>query len=328
MTIGLLSLDKLKLQIKVQVGTEDEKEAANKILPVIAKHHFLLCTLLLFNALANECLPIFLDAVFPSWAAIVISISFVLLCGEIIPNALFTGPNQLMIAARFISLVYFLEFIFFPVAYPLGKLLDVVLGHEEDDNLNRDELAALVQIIRQNGTAAAKDVMAKNIEKNRIKGKQTAGSDSNSGDRNRLSSVEVFNKNDVNLSQTEVNVITGALSLTKMNAKSICIPYSTINMLSIDQILDEVSIEVIDRCGHSRLPVFKGPPEARDIIGYLLVKKLVKLNPEKAIPLRSLMPLSAPIVIGAAQTLLEVLSTFQTSQGHMALVSEYPEELK
>ena len=60
MTIGLLSLDKLKLQIKVQVGTKDEKEAAGKILPVIKHHHYLLCTLLLFNALANECLPIFL----------------------------------------------------------------------------------------------------------------------------------------------------------------------------------------------------------------------------------------------------------------------------
>lgn len=159
MTIGLLSLDKLKLQIKLQVGTEKEKEAASKILPVIANHHFLLCTLLLFNALANETLPIFLDELLPTFAAVIVSVTFVLLCGEIIPNAIFTGPDQLTIAARFINLVLFLEFIFFPLAYPLGKLLDRILGHEDDENLNRDELTALVQIIRNNGVSAANELM-------------------------------------------------------------------------------------------------------------------------------------------------------------------------
>ena len=51
-----------------------------RILPLIENHHFLLCTLLLFNALANEALPIFLDAVLPAWAAghILIIISLIL----------------------------------------------------------------------------------------------------------------------------------------------------------------------------------------------------------------------------------------------------------
>lgn len=102
--MGLLSLDSLKLRVKLLVGTESEKIAAKRhdnelfvfqsqnhkykrnnvinlrILPLIENHHFLLCTLLLFNALANEALPIFLDAVLPAWAAghILIIISLIL----------------------------------------------------------------------------------------------------------------------------------------------------------------------------------------------------------------------------------------------------------
>ena len=45
-----------------------------RILPLIENHHFLLCTLLLFNAAANEALPIFLDAIMPAWAAGITSI--------------------------------------------------------------------------------------------------------------------------------------------------------------------------------------------------------------------------------------------------------------
>jgi hypothetical protein len=42
---------------------EREKAYAQKIMPLVSRHHLLLVTLLLFNAVANECLPIFLDEV-------------------------------------------------------------------------------------------------------------------------------------------------------------------------------------------------------------------------------------------------------------------------
>lgn len=103
MTTGLLSIDTLKLKIKAQIGTAKEKMYAARILPVLNNHHFLLCTLLIYNAAATEALPIFLDALVPSWAAVAISVTLVLLFGEVIPTALFTGPNQMAIAANFIG---------------------------------------------------------------------------------------------------------------------------------------------------------------------------------------------------------------------------------
>jgi len=59
---GLLSLDITKLEIKSITGTDREKSAAVCVLPIIKQHHLLLVTLLLFNSLANETLPIFLGA--------------------------------------------------------------------------------------------------------------------------------------------------------------------------------------------------------------------------------------------------------------------------
>ena len=72
--MGLLSLDTLKLKIKFIVGDEKEKQAVQKILPLLENHHLLLCTLLLYNALANEALPIFLGLIVDSNLAVCSSI--------------------------------------------------------------------------------------------------------------------------------------------------------------------------------------------------------------------------------------------------------------
>ena len=54
-------------------------------MPLIAKHHWLLVTLLLCNAIVIETLPIFLDKIVPSAYAIFISVIVVVIFGEIIP---------------------------------------------------------------------------------------------------------------------------------------------------------------------------------------------------------------------------------------------------
>ena len=114
LTIGLLSFDTLKLQIKTECGTEAEKIAANRILPLLDKRHDLLCTLLVFNSIASESLPVFLDSIVPSYAAIIISVTLVLICGEVVPVAFFTGPDQVRI--RFITL--FLNHPLFILLFP------------------------------------------------------------------------------------------------------------------------------------------------------------------------------------------------------------------
>ena len=84
LTIGLMAFDTTKLEIKTMIGDEIETAAAHSILPLIKQHHLLLVTLLLFNAAATEALPVFLGALVPDWVAIIISVTLVLIFGEVI----------------------------------------------------------------------------------------------------------------------------------------------------------------------------------------------------------------------------------------------------
>jgi len=83
LTIGLMAFDSTKLEIKKMIGAPNEVAAAKNILPLVKKHHLLLVTLLLFNACATESMPIFLGALVPDWVAIIISVTLVLLFGEV-----------------------------------------------------------------------------------------------------------------------------------------------------------------------------------------------------------------------------------------------------
>jgi hypothetical protein len=53
--------DPASLQVLRRSGTRREQRYAAGILPLVANQHFLLCTLLLCNAVAMEALPLFLD---------------------------------------------------------------------------------------------------------------------------------------------------------------------------------------------------------------------------------------------------------------------------
>jgi metal transporter CNNM len=148
LTLGLLGLDPLMLLIKQRAGeTPEEKQMATDLLPIVKQHHRLLVTLLLMNASSNEALPIFLEALVPSSVAVLLSVTLVLFFGEIIPSAVFTGPDQLKIASRLSPLVRACMFLLYPIAGPIAKLLDYILhDDEEHEAYNRGELSALIRI--------------------------------------------------------------------------------------------------------------------------------------------------------------------------------------
>ncbi len=70
LTIGLVSMDRNELRLMLINGTSEQKQQAKRILPIIKDHHWLLVTLFLFNAMANEALPIFLSGLVPEYFAI------------------------------------------------------------------------------------------------------------------------------------------------------------------------------------------------------------------------------------------------------------------
>lgn len=84
LTVGLASIDRLALEIDAS-GNPERQLMNERIFEVIDHHHWMLVTLLLCNAAALECLPIFLDLIFPSATAVLISVICVLIFAEIIP---------------------------------------------------------------------------------------------------------------------------------------------------------------------------------------------------------------------------------------------------
>ena len=146
LTVGLLSIDTLDLEMKMIHGTEEQKKLASEVLPILKKHHYLLVTLLLCNAVAMEALPIFLDAVVPAAWAIFISVTVILFFGEIIPQAVCTGPQQLKIASCVAPSVNFLMIAVGIIAYPISKLLDCLLGEHHAIRYTNNDLKALIEL--------------------------------------------------------------------------------------------------------------------------------------------------------------------------------------
>ncbi|PIA44269.1 hypothetical protein AQUCO_01700102v1 [Aquilegia coerulea] len=145
LTLGLMSMSLVDLEVLAKSGTPKDRKHAAKILPVVQKQHLLLCTLLMCNAAAMEALPIFLDGVVPTWGAILISVTLILLFGEIIPQSV-CSRHGLEIGASVTPFVRVLVWICYPIAYPISKLLDLLLGKGHVALFRRAELKTLVNL--------------------------------------------------------------------------------------------------------------------------------------------------------------------------------------
>jgi len=185
LTLGLVSLDEFGLRVlcnrdirsEAGAGKPEAADArllrdqscARRILPIVSGRffgegtrprglnptngHLLLVTMLLLNSVANEALPLFLDRLVPPWAAICISVTVVLLFGEIFPSAIFTGPHQLQLAAALCPVVAAVRMLLFPIAGPISVLLDLLVGshgHDDKDD-RREEMKAMAKTLLLQG---------------------------------------------------------------------------------------------------------------------------------------------------------------------------------
>ncbi|ETV94730.1 hypothetical protein H310_11697 [Aphanomyces invadans] len=323
LTMGLLSLDKLNLQILQLEGSDVEKERASRVLPLIQRHHRLLVTLLLFNAAANEALPVFLARLVPETQAIVISVTSVLLFGEILPSAVFTGKSQLAIAAGFVPFVELLMALAFPLAYPISKMLDWCVGEDHDvTRYKRKELKALVALQKEARPLPSRGSMLSfSPSKNAMKARRSAAIYSavaDPGMNHDSDPDEGHQPHATHLHTDEVTIIHGALDLTAKTVRDVMVPWSEVFMLDEDCRLTKDCLAHILSSGHSRIPVYRH--HRVNVVGLLLVKRLIVLDPSDARPIRELM-LKKPIVVSPDFSCYAVLNEFQKGRSHMALIT-------
>ncbi|KAJ7194727.1 hypothetical protein GGX14DRAFT_475836 [Mycena pura] len=287
LTLGYMSLDETQLNVLSISGTPKQREYANKIKPIRQNGHLLLVTLLLANMITNETLPIVADPVLGGGVqSVVVSTVLIVIFAEIIPQSLFTR-HGLYLGAKMAGFTKCLIYGLGLFSWPVAKLLEFALGAHHGIIYRRAELKELIAMHSSHAT--------------------------HGGD----------------LRTDTVTIIGATLDLQEKVVRQAMTPIRDVFMLSIDSCLDYDLLKQICLTGHSRVPVFEevdlNGNKVKKILGILLVKQCVLLDPKDAIPLRKI-PLNKVPFIPNNEPLLGLLDKFQEGRSHMAIVSRFSVE--
>ncbi len=368
LTVGYLSIDELVLELKTIGGTDEEKETAAIIQQVLSSKHRLLVTLLVSNAAAMEALPIFLGKLVPEWAAIIVSTTLVLFIGEVIPQAICTGPRQLEIARAVSPMTNWLIWVLSPLNIPLAWVLDYLLGTHSRNRFMNTDLRTLIELhtysslkklnLLQNeenkvqlekardkpavtGDKKSKDIQLSDIGSITESQEELSMSLSKPVDLPRKKVVKEMEEpssimttshellqGDLGLNEEQANLMISAIEMKEKKAIEVMIPISKTFMISYDDSIDNVKLSVILERGFSRIPVYSGS-NPNDIIGLVRIKQLIGIDLSEKKSMRQYgIVLRKPLIIPPKLNLLDLLREFKKGKSHMAFITEQVKELQ
>lgn len=249
----------------------------------------------------------------------ILSVTLVLFFGEIIPSAIFSGPNKIAIASKLAPLVRFFLVVLSPLAVPIAKILDLVLhGGEHDEGImqkyDKKELSALVRLQFEE---------RRNMRRRRKK-HRTLMSERNVGEEEPV--VHSYDEEEgLNASigfvkhADEVTMIEGALQMETTTVKNVMTRWEDVYSISMDSIMDEETVVDVYRHGHSRIPIKN---ENGDICGILLSRQLIVVNSEEERPLQTI-PFLKPHYIDKDMNMVDAVNLLQTGTvGQLGIVCD------
>ncbi|RZB52232.1 DUF21 domain-containing protein, partial [Glycine soja] len=127
------------------------------------------------------------------------------------------------------------------------------------------------------------------------------------------------------LTHDETTIIAGALELSEKTSSDAMTPITDIFSIDINAKLDRDLMNLILEKGHSRVPVYYEQPT--NIIGLVLVKNLLTIDPEEEIPVKNVTIQRIPRV-PETLPLYDILNEFQKSHSHMAVVVRHCEKTR
>ncbi|CAD5235410.1 unnamed protein product [Bursaphelenchus xylophilus] len=152
-TISTFSLSTYHLRLLSSCGDEKKATYARNILPLRERANRLLTTLVLGNVIVNNLLTLLIDNVLDYYVqdselkyafSVPITIFVIMIFGEILPQAI--GMRWcLEIVSGTRSLTIFFVVLFYPIAWPISKILDLLVGETGRNTYNCEELKALVE---------------------------------------------------------------------------------------------------------------------------------------------------------------------------------------
>lgn len=150
LNLAVFSLSRLRLEAAAESGDSD----AIKVLALRRDANFTLVTILWGNVAINVLLTLLADSIMAGVVAFLFSTVVITFVGEIIPQAVFSR-YALLVAARLSPLLRLYQIILWPVARPVGRLLDMMVGHEVVPWFQEDELK---DVLRQHARKATTEI--------------------------------------------------------------------------------------------------------------------------------------------------------------------------
>ncbi|PWN45666.1 DUF21-domain-containing protein, partial [Ceraceosorus guamensis] len=345
LTLGYFSLDETALAVLAQTGTPKQRRAAEKILPVRKDGHLLLTTLLVANMIFNECLPIIIDQVLPPVPAVALAIVLVIIFAEIIPQSV-CSRYGLQIGAAMAPAVRVVMILLWPVAWPVSRVLHWALGPHHGTVYRRAELKELVNMHAatggHGGDLKGDTVMiiggALDLQEKVAKQAMTSIEDVfmlpldarldyptlEQVVRSGHSRIPIYIEVDVQLGKSNAGTETpsrrGLLSaFSRKTSSAGNLQHANLTTPSPDGQATSAVASAGSGSPSGPIDVVK----RKKIIGMLLVKQLILLDPEDATPVQDLVINALPEV-PFDEPLLTMLNAFQEGRSHMAIVSSRP----
>ncbi len=139
LTLGLMGLNVNHLRRQAELGNTQ----AQRVYAFRKNGNQLLTSLLLGNVLVNAILSVYLGSIATGIIAVTLATVLIFVFGEILPQAVFSR-YALPLGARLAPIVHIICWLTWPIAYPIGKGLDRLLGREMPTMYSKRELMEIV----------------------------------------------------------------------------------------------------------------------------------------------------------------------------------------
>ena len=140
LNLAVFTVSRLRLETSARSGDQD----AQRVLALRQDANYTLATILWANVAVNVLLALLAESVLAGVAAFLFSTVVITLVGEIMPQAYFSR-HALRVAARLSPVLRLYRLLLWPVARPVGKLLDRWIGPEGINWLREKELREVLQ---------------------------------------------------------------------------------------------------------------------------------------------------------------------------------------